>query len=55
MVLTDLLSPALLLQNDLQFFRLRAKERELLCAPGENYLVILIQRWTPANQKSDTK
>lgn len=42
-------------QNDLQFFRLRAKEREILCAPGDNYLVIVVQKWTPASQKSDAK
>lgn len=29
--------------NDLQFFRLKATEREILAAPGEGFLVIVIQ------------
>lgn len=38
------------LQNDLEIFRLRGREREILTAPGPDdaFLVIVIQRWTAA-------
>jgi hypothetical protein len=32
-------------QNELEFFRMRTKEREILAAPEENFLVIVVQRW----------
>lgn len=37
------------LQNDLEIFRLRAREKEILVAPGpaNAFLVIVIQKWTP--------
>ncbi len=37
-------------QNDLEIFRLRGREREILTAPGPNdaFLVIVIQRWASA-------
>lgn len=36
-------------KNDLEIFRVRCKEREILTAPGpdDSYLAIVIQRWTP--------
>jgi dynein light chain roadblock-type len=36
-------------KNDLEIFRVRCKEREILTAPGpdDSYLVIVIQKWTP--------
>ena len=40
------LPPLTLLQNDLEFFRLRTKSsREILAAPGNNSLVIVVQVW----------
>ncbi len=27
---------------------MRGKEREIIAAPGENFLVIVVQKWTPA-------
>lgn len=35
-------------QNDLEFFRLRGREVELLCAPSADFLVIVLQRWKPS-------
>lgn len=35
-------------QNTLSYLRLRAREKELLVAPGPDYLVVVIQRWKPA-------
>lgn len=32
-------------KNELEFFRLRGKEREILAAPGDNFMVVVIQRW----------
>ena len=36
------------MQNDLEFFRLRGRELEVLCAPSADFLVIVLQRWRPA-------
>ena len=38
----------LILQNDLEIFRLRSKDREILAAPGDEFLVIIIQKWQAA-------
>ena len=38
----------LILQNDLEIFRLRSKDREILAAPGNEFLVIIIQKWQAA-------
>jgi hypothetical protein len=37
------------LQNDLEVFRLRGREKEIIVAPGPAcaFLVIVIQRWSP--------
>lgn len=37
-------------KNDLEFFRLRGKEREILAAPGpgDAFLAFVIQKWTPS-------
>mmetsp|Transcript_47030 Transcript_47030/g.112734 ORF Transcript_47030/g.112734 Transcript_47030/m.112734 type:complete len:107 (-) Transcript_47030:43-363(-) len=35
--------------NDLLYFRLRTKELEVMVAPGEDYMVLVIQQWTPAD------
>jgi hypothetical protein len=45
-----LLSHAIL-QNDLEIFRLRGRDREIVTAPGpgDAFLVIVIQRWSPAS------
>mmetsp|Transcript_89604 Transcript_89604/g.249193 ORF Transcript_89604/g.249193 Transcript_89604/m.249193 type:complete len:104 (-) Transcript_89604:244-555(-) len=36
-------------QNDLMYFRLRTKELEIMVAPGEDFMVVVIQRWTPVD------
>lgn len=43
------------LQNDLEIFRLRAQEHEILVAPGPAgaFTVIVIQRWTPSAGADD--
>ena len=35
-------------KNDLEIMRLRAKDREILAAPGDDFLVIIIQKWREA-------
>eukprot|EP00499_Haloplacidia_sp_CaronLabIsolate_P005004 CAMPEP_0196771406 /NCGR_PEP_ID=MMETSP1104-20130614/1671_1 /TAXON_ID=33652 /ORGANISM="Cafeteria sp., Strain Caron Lab Isolate" /LENGTH=100 /DNA_ID=CAMNT_0042141525 /DNA_START=10 /DNA_END=312 /DNA_ORIENTATION=- len=35
-------------ENDLNFIRIRAQKHEILAAPGENYLVVVVQEWTPS-------
>jgi dynein light chain roadblock-type len=36
-------------KNELEIFRLRTKEREILAAPSEEFLVIVVQRWKNSN------
>lgn len=36
-------------QNDLMYFRLRTKELEIMVAPGDDFMVVVIQRWTPVD------
>lgn len=35
-------------KNELRFLRIRAKKHEILVAYDQDFLVIVIQRWTPA-------
>ena len=35
-------------KNDLRYLRLRAKRHEVLVAVDDEFIVIVIQRWTPA-------
>ena len=36
-------------RNDLELFRLRGREREILVAPGAEFLVLIVQRWRVAD------
>ncbi|KAF4323315.1 hypothetical protein BBO99_00003333 [Phytophthora kernoviae] len=36
-------------KNDLQYMRIRVKKLELLIAHEKDFLVVVIQRWTPTN------
>lgn len=35
-------------RNELELFRVRGKEREILVAPGADFLVLILQRWRVA-------
>lgn len=35
-------------KNELRYLRIRAKKHEVLVAFDEEFLVIIIQKWTPA-------
>lgn len=35
-------------KNELRYLRIRAKKQEILVAYDQEFLVIVIQRWTPA-------
>ena len=39
-------------KNELRYLRLRAKRHEVLVATDEEFVVIVIQRWTPADHKN---
>lgn len=43
--------PLLHSQNDLEVFRLRGREREILASPGpaDAFLVIVVQKWSPSS------
>lgn len=34
-------------KNELSFFRVRLREKEILAAPGADFLVVVIQKWMP--------
>ena len=38
-------------KNDLEIMRLRAKDREILAAPGDDFLVIIVQKWRAASDE----
>ena len=38
-------------KNDLELMRLRAKDREILAAPGDDFLVIIVQKWRAASDE----
>lgn len=40
-------------QNDLEIFRMRSKEHEIMAAPGPGgaFLLIVIQKWTPTSSE----
>mmetsp|Transcript_26239 Transcript_26239/g.48829 ORF Transcript_26239/g.48829 Transcript_26239/m.48829 type:complete len:106 (-) Transcript_26239:228-545(-) len=40
-------------KNDLLYFRLRTREKEVLIAPGGDYLVVVIQKWRPSDWGED--
>jgi hypothetical protein len=35
-------------KDELSYFRLRGREREVICASGDGFLVVVVQRWRPA-------
>ena len=36
-------------KNELRYLRVRAKKAEILVAVDEDFIVVVIQRWTPAS------
>ena len=38
-------------KNDLEIMRLRAKDREILAAPGDDFLVIIVHKWRAASDE----
>jgi dynein light chain roadblock-type len=34
-------------RDELHFFRLRGRDREIMCATAEAFLVVVVQRWRP--------
>lgn len=34
-------------RDQLHYFRLRGKDRELICATADAFLVVVVQRWRP--------
>ena len=39
-------------RNDLELFRLRGKEREILVAPGPDFMMFVVQRWRVAQSEA---
>ena len=35
-------------KDDLSHLRIRCQKREILVSPGTSFMVVIIQRWTPA-------
>ena len=42
-------------KNELEIFRLRTKDREILAAPSEEFLVIVVQKWKIAGEGNEEK
>lgn len=40
-------------RDELHYFRLRGRDREIMCATAEAFLVVVVQRWRPTPVDAD--